>query len=101
HAGHGPRMTATTARASDLGERRPAVSRFARVWRGLRLRDALLVSLLPVIAMTWMLASSVAMYRRARAFDDSYSRSVTVDGAFSDRAHALFQLPSVLDLQRG
>ncbi len=68
----------------------------ARLVAGLRFRDALLVTLVPVAAAGYLFAASVADYARARQFDDYWSRSITVAGAFSARARGMLALPGAL-----
>ncbi len=67
-----------------------------RLVAGLRFRDALLVTLVPVAATAYLFAASVADYARARQFDDYWSRSITVAGAFSARARGMLALPGAL-----
>ena len=38
-------------------------------------------SLVPLALMLWLVMSSIAMYRRARAFDDFYARSISVENS--------------------
>ncbi len=72
----------------------------ARMVAGLRFRDALLVTLVPLAATAYLFAASVADYARARQFDDYWSRGVTVAGAFSARARGLLALPGALAVRR-
>jgi len=68
----------------------------ARVWAGLRLRDAVLLSLLPVTLAVLLFGAAVYDYARARQFDDWWSDQQSVAGFFRARVQALLRLPGTL-----
>lgn len=90
-------MTDAVARLA-VGPRRAVLRRF---WRGLRFRDAFLLSLLPLVAILLIVGASLNDYLRARQFDDWWSRPITVSGEFSARARGIAALPKSLRLRDG
>jgi len=87
--------TPTTAAVAAVSWWRAAA---ARAWQGLRLRDALLVALVPLAALLYLVASSVELYRRGRDFPDWYSGSITVPRQFGDRMAAALRMPGAVAL---
>ena len=91
-------MTAATEPVEATTERaEPGL--LARAWERLRLRDALLLTLLPVAAGLLLIGGAMFDYSRAKQFDDWYSKDQRVTGAFSARMHALKVLPGTLGLR--
>lgn len=88
-------MSDAVARAA-IGPRR-AVLR--SLWRGMRFRDAFLISLIPLVAIGLIVGASWNDYLRSREFDDWWSRPQTLSGAFSARARGIAGLPRSLRLR--
>jgi parallel beta-helix repeat protein len=91
-------MTASS-RPVDRTALRTRTGLLARAWAGLRMRDAVLLSLLPLAAVVLLFGGAAYDYARARQFDDWWSVQQSVAGAFSDRIHALLRLPVALALR--
>jgi len=68
-------------------------------WHGFRFRDALLISVVPLVALALMLGWSVQHYLSTRAFDDWWSRPQSVAGDFNARARSLLTLPTSIALR--
>ena len=83
----------------ERGDRAALPSWLARVWVGLRFRDAVFLTILPLAAIVLLFGSSVFDYARVRQFDDWWSRWQTVSLFFSARVHALVTLPATLSLR--
>jgi len=89
----------TTATETVAGARLPWWRVMARrAWAGLRLRDAAMLSLAPLAAVTWLVGSSVEVYRRGQNFQDWFSAGLSVPQAFRDRAHAALRMPGAIAL---
>lgn len=90
-------MSTTVAHADHRATRWPVV--VARIWRSLRFRDVVLVSLIPLAVLVYLTGSALLQYREARLFDDYYSRSASIDQAFLSRWHAGLHLSAAMSLQ--
>jgi parallel beta-helix repeat protein len=88
-------MTEATARLT-IGPRRQVLRTF---WRDIRFRDALLISLIPLLAIVLIVGASWNDYLRSREFDDWWSRPQTMRSAFSARARGIAALPRSLRLR--
>jgi len=91
-------MTASSQQV-DRTALRARTGLLARAWAGLRMRDAVLLSLLPLAAVVLLFGGAAHDYARARQFDDWWSVQQSVAGAFSNRIHALLRLPAALALR--
>ncbi|MEO8634257.1 MAG: CotH kinase family protein [Gemmatimonadales bacterium] len=70
-----------------------------QAWLGLRFRDALLLTIVPLVALALTLGGALGDYIDARQFDDWWSRSRTVDHLFTARVNGLATLPTTLRLR--
>lgn len=75
------------------------LSLMRRAWLGLRFRDALLLTVVPLAGLALVLGGAVRDYLGARQFDDWWSRSRTVGRFFTARAGGLLTLPTTLRLR--
>lgn len=91
-------MTTVTGRLQSRASEWPAV--VVRVWRGLRFRDAILISLIPLSVLVYLVAAAVTQYRQMRLFDDFFSRGASVEQAFLGRWHAGLRLTAAMGLQQ-
>lgn len=87
-----PELRLEDAAARPGGATRPG--RLARAWAGLRFRDAVALSLIPLLAALMLAGLAIYDYARARQFDDWWSNAQTVNGYFDARAHAAVRLPA-------
>jgi len=78
---------------------RGRVSLLRRAWLGLRFRDALLLTVVPLTGLVLVLGGAVRDYLDARQFDDWWSRSRTVGRYFTARSGGLATLPTSLRLR--
>lgn len=69
------------------------------MWLGLRFRDAVLITLVPLTLLVLVFAASVRDYLKSRLYDDWFARERTVASAFSARLHAIAGLPQSLRLR--
>lgn len=81
-----------------FGGVRPGGSR--RWWRRFRFGDVVLISILPLIAAGYLLATAAAEHRQARRFDDWWSRTRTVPLTFAARLGWMKRFPRALILDR-
>jgi hypothetical protein len=79
----------------------PRPGALRRAWLGLRLRDAVLVTVVPLGMVALLFAGAVADYWRTRQFDDWWARDATVAGLFSARVQAIAAMPPRLLLRQG
>ncbi len=75
------------------------LSLLRRAWLGLRFRDALLLTIVPLAALALVLGGAVRDYLAARQFDDWWSRGQSVGQFFTARAGGLATLPTSLRLR--
>jgi hypothetical protein len=75
------------------------MSLLRRAWLGLRFRDALLLTIVPLAALALGLGGAVRDYLDARQFDDWWSRGQSVGQFFTARAGGLATLPTSLRLR--
>ncbi|HEX6135326.1 MAG TPA: hypothetical protein VFZ24_15255, partial [Longimicrobiales bacterium] len=78
---------------------RRVLRRLGRIWRELRLRDAVGFTL-PIVACALYIAVAAAFdYRRARQFDDWWSAGASIPGMFRSRVDAVLRAPSAATLR--
>ena len=74
--------------------------RLARAWRGLRFRDAVVLTSLPLLAMALLIGDALRRSAAYRGFDDWWSNAGSVATFVSDRAGALATLPGRVALRQ-
>ncbi|MEZ4588656.1 MAG: CotH kinase family protein [Gemmatimonadales bacterium] len=74
---------------------------WVRLWRGLRFRDALLVTVLPVTVVLLFFADAALRYARMIQFEDWWSARAGVTSFFAQRVHAAATIPTRVALRRG
>lgn len=78
---------------------RPGPGLLRRLWLDLRLRDAVLITVVPLGMIALLFANAVLDYSRASQFDDWFGREAGVARAFSTRVHSVLTLPERLALR--
>lgn len=71
----------------------------ARAWAGLRFRDAVVITAIPLLLGALLVGFAVLDYARARQFDDWWSNAQTVNGYFYARLGAIKQMPEAFTLR--
>lgn len=74
--------------------------RWTRWWQSVRLRDVIVVCLVPVCIGIYLVAAAIQDYRNYRQFDDSWSSYEELNTFFVGRFSAAFALPKLWELQR-
>ncbi|MCC6927918.1 MAG: right-handed parallel beta-helix repeat-containing protein [Gemmatimonadaceae bacterium] len=92
-----PRTSAGAPAAAVTERGRPNV--LQRLWAGLRFRDALLVSMLPLAALTFLYGAAARDYAHAREYDDYFSKARSIQSLFSARVDGVRSLPRGLQLR--
>ncbi len=91
-----PRIESGASPASDA---RPRASLLQRAWNGLRFRDALLLSVLPLCALAFLYGAAVRDYSNAKQFDDYFANGSSIQALFGARVDGVRSLPRGLALR--
>lgn len=91
-----PRVESGVSPAPDA---RPGTSLLQRAWHGLRFRDALLLSVLPLCALAFLYGAAVRDYSNAKQYDDYFANGSSIQALFGARVDGVRSLPRGLALR--
>ena len=91
------RLPTNTAGARTAAGARPSLLR--RAWEGLRFRDALLLSILPLTGLVFLYGAAVRDYANSKDYDDYFANGRSILSLFGARVDGVRSLPQSLRLR--
>ncbi|MFN8666677.1 MAG: right-handed parallel beta-helix repeat-containing protein [Gemmatimonadaceae bacterium] len=92
-------MTAPRIESGVTRDDAPRTSLVQRTWAGLRFRDAVLLSILPLSALAFLYGAAVRDYSNAKQYDDYFANGSSIQALFGARVDGVRSLPRGLALR--